>query len=344
MLFDRRAYLTRLATFISPEEMNKDPEFIFNGDLPDLSNVHTATAHVMCGQQTFTFCKRRSGWTAGGRRQRLVRAQRAARSTPPRSTARRRWPWRICARKPARDSPRSTTGRRSTGGRRPTTTPSIPAAAAAASPRAPPPACSCCWSRWRSCAADVARGLDGERGAAILATLAPPYEDRRNTTVPPSAPSSLRALAQADTDAGVPDRRLRRRVEAAAGAVAALDGAVAVAATPAAAAPAPAPVDASGFRTAIDLYANRVHAGLQRDGRLVIDAGGLDFLKYVDGGWKTSWLLGEKDEGHPAALVSGLSAMSSCPSTPTAKVGGRRRDTLSITMRALAPHSGCRCS
>ena len=37
--------------------MNKDPEFVFNGDLPDLSNVHTATAHVMCGQQTFTFCK-----------------------------------------------------------------------------------------------------------------------------------------------------------------------------------------------------------------------------------------------------------------------------------------------
>ena len=57
VLFDRRAYLTRLATFISPEEMNKDPEFIFNGDLPVLSNVHTATAHVMCGQQTFTFCK-----------------------------------------------------------------------------------------------------------------------------------------------------------------------------------------------------------------------------------------------------------------------------------------------
>jgi len=56
-LFDAHAYLTRLATFISPEEMNKDPEFIFNGDLPDLSNVHTATAHVMCGMQSYTYCK-----------------------------------------------------------------------------------------------------------------------------------------------------------------------------------------------------------------------------------------------------------------------------------------------
>jgi hypothetical protein len=56
-LFDDHPYLTRLATFISPEEMNKDPEFVFNGDLPDFSNVHTATAHVMCGQQLFTYCK-----------------------------------------------------------------------------------------------------------------------------------------------------------------------------------------------------------------------------------------------------------------------------------------------
>jgi MYXO-CTERM domain-containing protein len=56
-LFDAHPYLTRLATFISPEEMNKDPEFVFNPDLPDLSNVHTATAHVMCGLQTYTYCE-----------------------------------------------------------------------------------------------------------------------------------------------------------------------------------------------------------------------------------------------------------------------------------------------
>ena len=56
-LFDTHAYLTRLATFISPEEMTKDPEFVFNPDLPTLSNVHTATAHVMCGAKAFTYCE-----------------------------------------------------------------------------------------------------------------------------------------------------------------------------------------------------------------------------------------------------------------------------------------------
>ncbi|HEY7374400.1 MAG TPA: sulfatase [Polyangia bacterium] len=111
----------------------------------------------------------------------------------------------------------------------------------------------------------------------------------------------------------------------------AVDGAVA--ATPPAPAPAAAaPVDMTGFRTAIDLYANRVHAVVHRDGRLVVDAGGLDFLKYIDGGWKTSWLLGTKDEGHPAALVAGLSAMAFLPWD---EAGGDA--TLSITMRALAP-------
>ena len=56
-LFDTHAYLTRLATFISPEEMTKDPEFVFNPDLPTLSNLHNATAHVMCGARTFTYCE-----------------------------------------------------------------------------------------------------------------------------------------------------------------------------------------------------------------------------------------------------------------------------------------------
>ena len=56
-LFDGHGYLTRLATYISPEEMTKDPEFVFNPDLPELSNLHNATAHVMCGQQYYTFCE-----------------------------------------------------------------------------------------------------------------------------------------------------------------------------------------------------------------------------------------------------------------------------------------------
>jgi len=115
----------------------------------------------------------------------------------------------------------------------------------------------------------------------------------------------------------------------------------AIAAPAAPAAAAAPPIDASGERTAFDFISNRVHAVSQRDGRLVIDAGGLDFLKYVDGGWKTSWLLGEKDEGHPAALVAGLSALVFLPIDRDGDGAGGASapapSTLSVTMRALAP-------
>ncbi|HVZ87207.1 MAG TPA: hypothetical protein VHG72_09570, partial [Polyangia bacterium] len=107
----------------------------------------------------------------------------------------------------------------------------------------------------------------------------------------------------------------------------------------AAAAPAPA-ADAAGTRTAFDFLANRVHAVSHRDGRLVIDAGTLDLLKYVDGGWKTSWLLGEKDEGKPAALINGLSSIAFLPVDADGDGAGGAApgaSTLSITMRALAP-------
>ena len=106
------------------------------------------------------------------------------------------------------------------------------------------------------------------------------------------------------------------------------------------AAPAQAPADApdaSGYRTAFDLLANRVHASSYRDGRLVIDAGALDFLKYVDGGWKTSWMLGEKDEGKPASLVAGLAAIFFVPVDADGDGPTAGASTLSLTMRALAP-------
>ncbi|MEK6606923.1 MAG: DUF2330 domain-containing protein [Myxococcota bacterium] len=48
-LFDAHAYLTRLTTFISPEEMTIDPIFAQNADLPDVSNVHAAQATLVCG-------------------------------------------------------------------------------------------------------------------------------------------------------------------------------------------------------------------------------------------------------------------------------------------------------
>ena len=115
----------------------------------------------------------------------------------------------------------------------------------------------------------------------------------------------------------------------------------AVAAPAVAVVPAPAaPADTAGTRTAFDFIANRVHAVSHRDGRLVVDAGGLDFLKYVDGGWKTSWLLGEKDEGKPASLINGVSAMAFLPVDADGDGAGGTApgpSTLSLTMRALAP-------
>ncbi|HXI60129.1 MAG TPA: DUF2330 domain-containing protein [Polyangia bacterium] len=56
-LFDAHPYLTSLATYISPIEMTRDPIFIFNDELPSFSNVHKATAHVMCGAERFRYCE-----------------------------------------------------------------------------------------------------------------------------------------------------------------------------------------------------------------------------------------------------------------------------------------------
>ncbi len=42
-LFDRHAYLTRLFTTMSPEDMTADPAFIFGRDLPEVGSVHLAT-------------------------------------------------------------------------------------------------------------------------------------------------------------------------------------------------------------------------------------------------------------------------------------------------------------
>ena len=54
-LFAGHAYLTRLATFISADEMTKDPLFVTNPTLPPVSNQHTATAHVLCSDE-LTMC------------------------------------------------------------------------------------------------------------------------------------------------------------------------------------------------------------------------------------------------------------------------------------------------
>ncbi len=56
MMIDAHPMLTRLNTFISPEEMTKDPFFFEAKDLPAVSNVHTATIRTMCGNQQYTEC------------------------------------------------------------------------------------------------------------------------------------------------------------------------------------------------------------------------------------------------------------------------------------------------
>lgn len=103
------------------------------------------------------------------------------------------------------------------------------------------------------------------------------------------------------------------------------------------AAPAPGP---EGPRVAVDLLDNRVHASAFRDGHLVVDATSLDFLKYVDGGWKTSFILGDKDQGARASLVSGLSGQMFVPvDTDGDGAGGTALadSVLAFTVRALAP-------
>ena len=58
-LFDGATYLTRLSTFISPPEMTKDPLFLFNGNLGDVSNLHVAQGFFECGDMQFDHCTAR---------------------------------------------------------------------------------------------------------------------------------------------------------------------------------------------------------------------------------------------------------------------------------------------
>jgi len=55
-LFDNSPYLTRLASFISPPQMTKDPLFLFNSDIGDVSNIHVAQGVYECGDQQYSIC------------------------------------------------------------------------------------------------------------------------------------------------------------------------------------------------------------------------------------------------------------------------------------------------
>ncbi len=104
--------------------------------------------------------------------------------------------------------------------------------------------------------------------------------------------------------------------------------------------PASPPVDLSGTRMALDLLTNRVHGLEHRSGRLFMAAGGTDFLKYIDGGWKGSWLPMQKDADTPVAFVSGLSAAFSFPVDADGDgvlAKGLSEVQLSLLMRAVVP-------
>jgi MYXO-CTERM domain-containing protein len=53
-LLSAHPYITRLYTTMSAEEMTVDPDFDFNTDAPDVSNVFTAKAHFMSCQEDFS--------------------------------------------------------------------------------------------------------------------------------------------------------------------------------------------------------------------------------------------------------------------------------------------------
>ncbi len=92
-------------------------------------------------------------------------------------------------------------------------------------------------------------------------------------------------------------------------------------------------------RTAFDLLSNRIHGVEYHDGRLVIRAGGDHWLKFVDGGWKTSWRPREKDEGRPVGLVGGLASVIFVPldgeadGTASSPTGDR---VVTISLRSLS--------
>jgi MYXO-CTERM domain-containing protein len=55
-MIDAHPYLTRLNTFISPDEMKKDPFFFETKGLDDVSNLHTAVLRTMCGNSEYMSC------------------------------------------------------------------------------------------------------------------------------------------------------------------------------------------------------------------------------------------------------------------------------------------------
>jgi hypothetical protein len=54
-MIDRAAYTTRLYSTLSAAEMTVDPVFVFNPDLPDVNNIHTANRVIECDSSRYEF-------------------------------------------------------------------------------------------------------------------------------------------------------------------------------------------------------------------------------------------------------------------------------------------------
>lgn len=105
--------------------------------------------------------------------------------------------------------------------------------------------------------------------------------------------------------------------------------------------PSRAAAEAGLYRTTMDLVANRVHASSYVNEHLIVDAGSPDLLKYIDGGWKTAWLVDASDEGHPAALTMGLSSTLYLPAIDGAGAAPPGEALITFTARALVPGQKC---
>jgi arylsulfatase A-like enzyme len=99
--------------------------------------------------------------------------------------------------------------------------------------------------------------------------------------------------------------------------------------------------DIGGHRLAYDLLANRVHAILHLGGRMVLPAGSIDFYKFVDGGWRGSWILGQQDGTVRVAYVAGVSASFFVPIDLDGDgLAGRSLSDrqMTLVMRSMAPN------
>lgn len=88
-------------------------------------------------------------------------------------------------------------------------------------------------------------------------------------------------------------------------------------------------------RTLFDFAANRVTAHVFRDGELEIDCGSPMFLKYALGGWRTGWVMSQRDDGRRVSFVDGVAASIQVPLDGDAGGPGLTDVRLRATLRPV---------